>query len=155
MFERLLVATDFSDCANGALAVARRQFPAARRRLLYVEDSRLTNSAEDVAPDIEHYLQLWQDVQATLKPEETATRRIGLPAQEVLQEALDWNADLIVMGTHGRQGLARALFGSVAESVLRDAPVPVLVVRLAPVTTRSGARARAHAGGGSPVPARG
>lgn len=38
-------------------------------------------------------------------------------------------ADLIVMGTHGRRGLSRALLGSVAESVVRTAPVPVLTVR--------------------------
>ena len=41
-----------------------------------------------------------------------------------------WNADLIVVGTHGRRGLGRVLLGSGAEQIVRLAPVPVLVVRL-------------------------
>lgn len=46
----------------------------------------------------------------------------------VLTTAVDLDADLIVMGTHGRKGIARALIGSVAEAVVRAAPVPVLTV---------------------------
>ncbi len=45
------------------------------------------------------------------------------------QTALEVSADLIVMGTHGRRGVSRALLGSVAESVVRSAPCPVLTVR--------------------------
>ena len=48
--------------------------------------------------------------------------------QAVLATAEDLAADLIVMGTHGRKGIARALIGSVAEAVVRAAPVPVLTV---------------------------
>jgi len=44
-------------------------------------------------------------------------------------EALNWPADLIVIGTHGRSGLSRLLLGSVAEDVVRGASVPVLLVR--------------------------
>ena len=44
-------------------------------------------------------------------------------------EARHWQADLIVIGTHGRSGLSRLLLGSVAEGVARSAPVPVLLVR--------------------------
>jgi nucleotide-binding universal stress UspA family protein len=44
-------------------------------------------------------------------------------------EALDWQADLIVIGTHGRSGLTRLLLGSVAEGVVREASVPVLLIR--------------------------
>ena len=40
-----------------------------------------------------------------------------------------WNADLIVVGTHGRRSLGRVLLGSGAEQIVRQAPVPVLVVR--------------------------
>lgn len=54
--------------------------------------------------------------------------RIGAPAREALAEAAEWPADLIVMGTRGRTGLPRALLGSVAESVVRDAPCSALVV---------------------------
>lgn len=44
-------------------------------------------------------------------------------------EALNWGADLIVIGTHGRSGISRLLLGSVAEAVARGSSVPVLLVR--------------------------
>jgi len=53
----------------------------------------------------------------------------GDPAEKILELAQKEHADLIVMGTHGTTGLARLLVGSVAESVLRKAPCPVLTVR--------------------------
>lgn len=52
----------------------------------------------------------------------------GDPAQEIVREAVKRGADLIVIGTHGRQGLSRVFLGSVAEKALRLSPVPVLVV---------------------------
>ena len=51
------------------------------------------------------------------------------PAHGIAQLAADLEADLVVVGTHGRQGLARLMLGSVAEAVLRLAPCPVLVMR--------------------------
>jgi nucleotide-binding universal stress UspA family protein len=56
----------------------------------------------------------------------------GDPAEEILRIAAGEKADLIVMGTHGRTGLARLLVGSVAEAVLRQAPCPVLTVKEPP-----------------------
>ena len=56
----------------------------------------------------------------------------GLPADEILAAAKATSADLIAMATRGRSGLGRALFGSVAESVLRASPVPVLLIRTLP-----------------------
>ncbi|GIW80871.1 MAG: universal stress protein UspA [Gemmatales bacterium] len=53
----------------------------------------------------------------------------GDPAGEILRVAEETSADLIVMGTHGRTGLSRALMGSVAETVLRKAGCPVLTVK--------------------------
>lgn len=55
--------------------------------------------------------------------------RGGTAAVEALAEARDWNADVLALSTHGRTGAARAVYGSVAEKILRDAPVPLLVVR--------------------------
>jgi nucleotide-binding universal stress UspA family protein len=52
------------------------------------------------------------------------------PGSEILQYARSHDIDLIVMGTHGRTGLARAALGSVAESVVRAASCPVLTVRV-------------------------
>lgn len=54
---------------------------------------------------------------------------VGSPAREIAQIASDLEADLIVVGTHGRTGLRRLLLGSVAEGVLRLASCPVLVER--------------------------
>lgn len=52
----------------------------------------------------------------------------GDAVTRILDRATDWNADVIVMGTHGRSGFERLLLGSVAEKVLRKAPCPVLTV---------------------------
>lgn len=67
---------------------------------------------------------------------------VGDPAEEILAAATDEEADLIVLGTHGRGGLSRALMGSVAEAVQRAAPCPVLTVRV-PFRTHSAAPAEA------------
>ena len=55
--------------------------------------------------------------------------RLEAPAHEIAQLAADLEADLVVVGTEGRRGIARLLLGSVAEDVVRLAPCPVLVVR--------------------------
>jgi nucleotide-binding universal stress UspA family protein len=58
----------------------------------------------------------------------TGVLREGVAWEEINAVANEAKADLIVIGTHGRRGLARALLGSVAENVIRTATVPVLVV---------------------------
>ena len=55
--------------------------------------------------------------------------KAGRVADTILQEVRNTGCDPIVIGTHGRRGLRRALLGSDAESVLRESPVPVLLVR--------------------------
>jgi nucleotide-binding universal stress UspA family protein len=57
---------------------------------------------------------------------ETFGRRV---AEIVVEQAREWPADIIVMGTHGRRGLRRLVLGSDAEWVLRSTPVPVLLIR--------------------------
>jgi nucleotide-binding universal stress UspA family protein len=59
---------------------------------------------------------------------ETVVRH-GAPADEIVAAAREVGADLIAMTTHGRSGLGRLLFGSVTESVLRHAELPVFVMR--------------------------
>jgi nucleotide-binding universal stress UspA family protein len=72
-----------------------------------------------------------------VKPEAVMIENLsGRVADVVVDQAKRWRADLIVMGTHGRRGMSRALLGSDAELVVRAAPVPVLLVR-------SGVRRRA------------
>jgi nucleotide-binding universal stress UspA family protein len=57
--------------------------------------------------------------------------QIDAIAPSIVEAAEAWKADLIVMGTHGRRGIDHLMLGSVAERVLRIAPVPVLMVRQA------------------------
>ena len=56
---------------------------------------------------------------------------IGSPATGILEMAKRENAELIVMGSHGRTGITRLLMGSIAEEVVRKAECPVLVVKAA------------------------
>jgi nucleotide-binding universal stress UspA family protein len=53
---------------------------------------------------------------------------IGNPYEEILKKAEEWNADLIVLGTHGRTGLTHLLMGSVAEKVIRHSIKPLYVI---------------------------
>lgn len=52
----------------------------------------------------------------------------GFPKKEIINTAKEWGADLIVMGTHGRTGLAHMMMGSVAEYVIKHTAIPVMVV---------------------------
>jgi len=54
---------------------------------------------------------------------------VGYPAEEILNLAEEEHADLIIMGTHGREGIDRILFGSVAEKIVKSSKCPVLTVR--------------------------
>jgi nucleotide-binding universal stress UspA family protein len=85
---------------------------------------------------------LREDGEAALKQAEDVVRQNGLQSESVLlgtstdntgelivNQAKEWPADVIVMGTHGRRGLARLVLGSNAEYVLRHTQVPVLLVR--------------------------
>lgn len=54
----------------------------------------------------------------------------GIPYDEIIKSAELHNADLIVLGTHGRTGLDHVLFGSTAEKVVRKSPIPVMTIRI-------------------------
>ena len=66
------------------------------------------------------------DLSCEQKLVETLSGRV---ADEIVKQAREWRADLIVMGTHGRRGLKRLALGSDAETVLRQSAVPVLLIR--------------------------
>jgi nucleotide-binding universal stress UspA family protein len=83
-----------------------------------------------------------EEGQSTLDTVEAAARSAGLEVEPrllehhstqigegIIEDARKWQADLIVMGTHGRRGFARAVLGSDAAYVSQHAPVPVLLVR--------------------------
>jgi hypothetical protein len=63
-------------------------------------------------------------------PDHTACIETGTPYREIIRAAESTAASLIVLGTHGRSGLDRVVFGSTAERVVRRAPCPVLTVPL-------------------------
>jgi len=93
------------------------------------------DSAERMEAEAEAYLRA---VAATLSLDGLRVDtmvRTGEAPQEIIAVAQEVHADLIAMTTHGRTGLRRLLFGSVAEAVLRAAPVPVFVVRVSPTET--------------------
>jgi nucleotide-binding universal stress UspA family protein len=78
--------------------------------------------------------ELWREYLLPIQSSEpgvSLVRRLeeGVPDEVIVQVAEELPADLIVMGTHGRQGVTRLLMGSVAENVMRTAPCPVLTTR--------------------------
>ena len=138
----LVVGVDFSEYGDAALRnaceLARLQADATLN-VVHVVPLRAAMGQDDVLvtslPDIDHLnQQLSHHVAATLDglgdglPPVVTHLRVGDPAREVAQLAVDLDADAIVVGTHGRRGIARLVLGSVAERVLRYATCPVLVV---------------------------
>ncbi len=140
MYQRILLTLDRSPLAEKALphAVALAQACHAALELVSVVPlSDVQASAEYVvyvdrdqeAAQCEEYL---RSVQSRLQGEGlqvAATVRRGDVTEEILHHADECGADLIVMSTHGRSGLGRWVYGSIADRVLRHASVPVLLVR--------------------------
>lgn len=79
----------------------------------------------------------------------TTDVRHGEPVAEIVAAARETEAGLIAMTTHGRSGFGRLLFGSVAEAVLRQAEIPVLMMRLTERRAMASSRAPAASAGGS------
>jgi nucleotide-binding universal stress UspA family protein len=80
--------------------------------------------------DSEAALTQLQDLMASTRPGASQVEiAVGHPADTIVRVALERNADLIVMSTHGRTGLQHALLGSVAEKVVRLAPCAVMTVK--------------------------
>jgi nucleotide-binding universal stress UspA family protein len=82
-----------------------------------------------VQTKLEEFRAAKQDRSGVLFERVVTHLRLDGPAEDIAQLASDLEADLVVVGTHGRRGLRRLLLGSVAEGVVRLAPAPVLVVR--------------------------
>lgn len=138
MFKQILVPLDFSPSSEAALDLARQRFPEACLRLLHVlEPKRLGSGPGNRMSSPLHAGELVEraeeEAHARLQAlaaegDETAVL-IGEPAERILWAAGQWRAELVLMGTHGRKGLAHLLVGSVAEAVVRSAEVPVLVTK--------------------------
>lgn len=136
---RILVATDFSVQARNALEWARSLADAfgAKLILLHVIDifslaqmGCTMEAGSDPLPLLrEQSLRCMSELK-TLMPDAETVIREASPRPTIVEAARELNCQLIVMGTHGRSGLAHLLLGSVAEYVVRNSTVPVLTVRL-------------------------
>ena len=140
---KILFPTDFSDCSRVAKEYAfsfARDQGASLLILHVIEDIYLTEEAwEPLAlnPDlfVEIEARAAKNVDGIVsdaqKENLRATREVrrGKPFAEIILSAREGNADLVIMGTHGRSGLKHALIGSTAEKVVRKCPVPVLTIR--------------------------
>lgn len=137
----ILHPTDFSDRSNLAFHVACSLAQAYRANLvlLYVGGPIEPLSSVSLIPTVDEAKDdLWKKLN-TFSPDDpqvSVSRHIrnGQAAEEILQQAKESHADMIVMGTHGRTGLGRLLLGSVAEAVLRSAACPVVTVKLPPAS---------------------
>ena len=136
---RILVPTDFSPLSDQALACAltlAHRFGASLH-LLHVVNRPLL--AEGLAAEASMSsgtgikLDMVEDARQRLlavTPEgATADVAFGYPATSIVEHASRSGVDLIVMGSHGRTGIAHVLLGGVAEAIVRTAPCPVLTLR--------------------------
>jgi len=143
MFNSILVAVDPSEAAQEALDLACRlaQEDHAKVVLVNVVDvSKLVVAAGYEAPYPVDAIEMMRDEGRQLLDEAkqrcqkqgldvTLLSAEGEASERILQVADEQHAGLICMGTHGRKGFSHLFVGSVAESVLRGAKVPVLVIR--------------------------
>jgi nucleotide-binding universal stress UspA family protein len=155
-FRTILHPTDFSPGSAAAFdhacELARDQ--EARLVVLHAFGAAVPIAAEGVilSADLDELRTLARRELDAIRPTNPTVRvdrvvREGPSTQTILDAAQEFNADLIVMGTHGRTGFRRLVLGSVTEEVLRKAPCPVLTVK-APVAAGPAAEA-ASAGAGT------
>lgn len=140
--EKILVPVDFSECSEKAMTYATelaKRFHARELHLLHVVEPLTMAMPSPGAPlpdalltDTETHareeLLKWPRVPLESTSISRVVRR-GRPFVEIVRYAKQEDADLIVMGTHGRGGITHVLIGSDAERVVQKAPCPVLTVR--------------------------
>jgi nucleotide-binding universal stress UspA family protein len=145
MYQHILVAIDGTEAGAPALqaAVALAREQGAQLRLVHVVDEAANFAIDQPAVDIAGLDDAWRAAgQQVLDAATTEACATGITvetallqrdrrecAEAIVGEAEQWGADLIVIGTHGRQGIRRLVLGSVAEGVARRSPIPVLLVR--------------------------
>ena len=144
-YAKILVPVDGSDASKRGLREAARIASASRAtlRLLHVVNELIVGPEYLPLLRYEGFLaSLREEANAILSDASVAAREVGAAcetvvletlgeeaAQSIVRQAQEWEADLIVMGTHGRRGLRRLALGSDAETVLRHSPAPLLLVR--------------------------
>jgi nucleotide-binding universal stress UspA family protein len=140
-FANILIPTDFGEPARQATDLAVGLAKTFESKLTLVHGFEFPSYAYmgidtatvDYLTPIEDAArrQLDDELERLVKrwPRSSALFMKGPAWQQVLRACDDVHPDLIVMGTHGRRGIAHALLGSVAEKIVRLAPVPVLIAR--------------------------
>ncbi len=148
MYQRILVPIDGSATSDRGLdeAIGLARITGASLRLIHVVDELTFATgieptaayAVDMIPLLkEAGTRIVEQGKARVAAQGVAVDAVLLESfaarvsDLVVEQALGWKADLIVIGTHGRRGVRRMLLGSDAEQILRQAPVPVLLVRAA------------------------
>ncbi len=142
-FQKIMCPVDFSDCSREALHVAIELACKAQSTLVLVHvwerPMWLTGYERQLPSDV--MAELFAAEETNLEALKSEARKLGAsevqtkflegsPWDQIVSTAREDSAiDLIVMGTHGRTGVKRALIGSVAERVVRHAPCAVMVVR--------------------------
>ncbi|TAJ10523.1 MAG: universal stress protein [Nitrospirae bacterium] len=140
LITNILLATDFSDCAALAQDYALLLASTWKADLAILHVLEFQPGMDPELPVNHVYLeQLRKDAEQQLTDLRAQLARRGLagesrhvtgiPSLRIAQEATEAGADLVVLGTHGRTGLAHVLLGSTAERVIASAPCPVLTVR--------------------------
>ena len=143
--KKILCPTDFSENSEYALkyALALATLTQADLQLFHVVEPitypQSTEFFEPVLDEVELMMKMETAFQQQLEDQVTTLKAkypkikgklvTGNTFLEIIQAARDDDVDIIVMGTHGRTGLAHVLIGSVAERVVREAPCPVLTVK--------------------------
>jgi nucleotide-binding universal stress UspA family protein len=136
-FGEILVATDFSDCARRALDVGFRLASALSGKVTLVhviERPFLPRDAEAVTDLLDLSKDLKERSRRALKAELGGRQgeivlADGRASERIVRLAHERGSSLVVLGTHGRSGIAHVVVGSVAENVVRSCQPPVLVVR--------------------------
>lgn len=145
MYARILVPVDGSPTASRGLAEAMQlaKVVGARLRLLHVVNELVLAPMYGAGIETGKVIDSMRSYgQSVLQEAEKKAREQGLQCDAVMiesvgglagdiivQQAAEWQAELIALGTHGRRGLRRVVLGSDAEHVVRNAAVPVLLVR--------------------------
>ena len=144
--KKILVATDFSDCARVAVDAAvdlARQFQAELTLVHVIPVSAYVDLASSMSGQIAGNIGYAEAVRAVAETRWSEERerlskagvplsfvtREGSPVLDIADTAKTGAFDLVVVGTHGRTGLRHILLGSVAEGVVRHCSVPVLTLR--------------------------
>ena len=145
MFKRIIVAVDGSTTSTRALraAIALAREHQAKLCIAHVVDL-VALFVESPYDSSEYEAAVRKAGEQFLKRAVAIAHKAGIDAEtrlleveqipdrsanEIVRAARQWKADLIVIGTHGRRGVSRLFLGSVAESVLRIATTPVLLIR--------------------------